>query len=86
MSYIYTKLIQHISEGVTPFPQDCSSLVEKNYDYKKDTNQVDLTAMASYASGLILVLEKLQDIKEKIEDVVFNDDLQGAGKLKLKEI
>ena len=53
---------------------------------QEDTNQVDLTAMASYASGLILVLEKLQDIKEKIEDVVFNDNLQGAGKLKLNEI
>lgn len=58
----------------------------KELRLQEDTNQVDLTAMASYASGLILVLEKLQDIKEKIEDVVFNDDLQGAGKLKLKEI
>ena len=69
-----------------PFSARLFIIGGKELRLQEDRNQVDLTAMASYASGLILVLEKLQDIKEKIEDVVFNDDLQGAGKLKLKEI
>ena len=35
--------------------------------------------MAAYALGLILVLEKLQAIKQNVEHVVFADNLPGVN-------
>lgn len=54
---IYVQLFQYTSTTATLFPQ---GLVEENYDHKKEQPKVqgDLTAMAAYTLGLILLLDK----------------------------